>query len=313
VRITVQLIDAASGAHVWAERYDRKSDDIFALQDAIALSVVGAIEPSLRRAEVERVRRKRPDSLDAYDLVLRAQSDVYSGMPDRATKALVILQRALALDSSYALAHGFTAMCHHNLFLRAGLLEQNRAASLLHARAAILHGQDDALALTFAGFSIGMDGHERAAAFTAFEAALAVSPSCALTYILGSVIYGWTGQAEPAIEWSERALRLSPFDPWAFAAYHAVMLGHFLHGRYQESVAAAYKAVQSNPAHSISYMLLAAALAKLQRHDEARAAAARVLELQPAFRYGQQFAGVDCAPALAASLGDALRTLGLPE
>jgi TolB-like protein len=312
VRITAQLIDAATGAHVWAERYDRKSDDIFALQDEIALSVVSTIEPSLRRAEVERVRRKRPDSLGAYDLVLRAQSDVYSGMPDRATKALVVLERALALDSSYALAHGFAAMCHHNLFLRAGLHEQNRAASMRHARAAILHGQDDALALTFAGFSIGMDGHEPAAAFAAFEAALAVSPSSALTYILGSVIFGWTGEAERAIEWSERALRLSPFDPWAFAAFHALMLGHFLRGRYQEAVAAAYKAVQSNPAHSISYMLLAAPLAKLGRLEEAKAAAARVLELQPAFRYGRQFAGVDCAPALAASLGEALRTVGLP-
>jgi TolB-like protein/tetratricopeptide (TPR) repeat protein len=312
VRITAQLIDAATGAHVWAERYDRESDDIFALQDEIALSVVGAIEPSLRRAEVERVRRKRPDSLDAYDLVLRAQSDVYSGMPDRATKALVVLERALALDSSYALAHGFTAMCHHNLFLRAGLHEQNRAASMRHARAAILHGQDDALALTFAGFSIGMDGHEPAAAFAAFEAALAVSPSSALTYILGSVIFGWTGEAERAIEWSERALRLSPFDPWAFAAFHALMLGHFLRGRYQEAVAAAYKAVQSNPAHSISYMLLAAPLAKLGRLEEAKAAAACVLELQPAFRYGRQFAGVDCAPALATSLGEALRIIGLP-
>jgi tetratricopeptide (TPR) repeat protein len=234
-------------------------------------------------------------------------------MPDRATKALVVLERALALDSSYALAHGFTAMCHHNLFLRAGLHEENRAASLRHARAAIQHGQDDALALTFAGFSIGMDGHEQAAAFTAFDSALAVSPSSALTYILGSVILGWTGEAERATEWSERALRLSPFDPWAFAAFHALMLGHFLRGRYQEAVIAAYKAVQSNPAHSISYMLLAAPLVKLGRLEDAKTAAARVLELQPAFRYGRQFAGVDCAPALAASLGEALRTVGLPD
>src|SRR6478736_731643 len=94
VRITGQLIDAATGAHVWAERYDRKSDDIFALQDEITLSVVGAIEPSLRLAEIERVKRKRPDSLDAYDLLLQAQPDVYSGMPDRVTQALPLLERA---------------------------------------------------------------------------------------------------------------------------------------------------------------------------------------------------------------------------
>jgi adenylate cyclase len=313
VRITGQLIDAATGAHVWAERYDRKSDDVFALQDEIALSVVGAIEPSLRRAEVERVKRKRPDSLDAYDLVLRAQPDVYSGMPERATKALVLLERALALDSTYALAHAFAAMCHHNRFLRAGLHEEDRAASIRHAQAAIVYGQDDALALTFAGFSIGMDGHDRAAAFAAFEAALAVSPSTALTYILGSVILGWTGEAERSIEWGERAMRLSPFDPWAFAAFGSLALGHFQRGRYDEAANAAYKAVQSNPAHSINYVLLAAPLAKLGRLEEAKAAAARVLELQPAFRYSRQFSGVDCAPALAASLSEALRAAGLPE
>jgi TolB-like protein len=313
VRITAQLIDAATGAHLWAERYDRKFDDIFTLQDEIALSVVGTIEPSLRRAEVERVSRKRPDSLDAYDLVLRSQSDVYSGMPERVTQALPLLDRALALDPAYALAHAFAAMCHHCLFLRAGLREDSRAASIGHARAAILHGQDDALALTFAGFSIGMDGHDRAAAFTAFDAALAVSPSSAITYILGSVVLGWGGEAERAIDWGERAMRLSPFDPWAWSAFHALTLGHFHLGRYEEATRAARKAVQFNPGHSISHMLLAAPLMKLGRREDAKAAAARVLELQPAFRYSRQFAGVDCAPALAASLSEALGEAGLPE
>jgi len=98
---------------VWAERYDRSSDDIFALQDEITLSAVGAIAPSVRRAEIDRVKRKRPDSLDAYDLVLRAQMDVDSGMPERVTRALVLLERAIELDPAYALAHGNAAMCHH--------------------------------------------------------------------------------------------------------------------------------------------------------------------------------------------------------
>ena len=169
VRVSAHMIEAETGGHLWTERFDRPLDDIFALQDEIALNVVGAIEPSLRRAEVERVRRKRPDSLDAYDLVLQAQADVYSGMPDRVTKALVLLERALALDPIYALAHAFAAMCHHCLFLRAGLREESRAASIRHAQAAILNGQDDALALTFAGFSIGMDGHDHAAAFAALR------------------------------------------------------------------------------------------------------------------------------------------------
>jgi len=313
VRITGQLIDASTGAHVWAERYDRRSSDIFALQDDVAMSVVGAIAPSVRRAEIERVKRKRPDSLDAYDLVLRAQPDVDSGMPEQVTRALVLLERALTLEPDYALAHGNAAMCHHCLFLRSGLKEANRAASVHHARSAILHGKDDAQALTLAAFSIGMDGHDRGAAATALDAALAISPSSALTYILGSVIFGWAGEAERAIEWSERGMRLSPFDPWAFAAFDAQAMSHLLRGRYDDACRAAYRSVQANPAHSITYVQLAAALAKLGRMEEAQAAAARVLELHPTFRYSRQFAGVDCAPALAQCLGDALRAAGLPE
>jgi TolB-like protein/Tfp pilus assembly protein PilF len=313
VRISVQMIEADTGGHVWTERYDRPLDDIFPLQDEITLSVVGAIEPSLRRAEVERVKRKRPESLDAYDLVLKAQPDVDSGIPERVTKALVLLEQALTLDPSYALAHAYAAMCHHCLFLRGGLRQESRTASIRHAEAAILHGQDDAFALTFAGFSIGMDGHNRAAASAAFEAALAVSPSSARTYIFGSVIFGFAGEAERAIEWGERGMRLSPFDPWAFAAFHALTLGHFHRRRYEAAADAAYKAVQSNPAFSFSYMLLAAPLVKLGRLEEAKAAGARALELQPALRYGRHLAGVDCAPALAASLSDALSATGLPE
>ena len=313
VRVIGQMIDASTGAHVWAERYDRRSADVFALQDEIALSAVGAIAPSVRKAEIERVRRKRPESLDAYDLVLQAQPDVDSGMPEQVTRALALLERAIALEPAYALAHANAAMCHHCLFLRAGLQEASRAASIRHARLAIIHGQDDAAALTLAGFSLGMDGHDRGAAFTALEAALAISPSSALTYILGSVILGWGGDAERAIEWSERGMRLSPFDPWTFAAFDAQAMSHLLRGRYEDGCRAAYKSVQANPSHSITYVQLAAALAKLGRLEEARVVAARVLELQPSFRYGRQFAGVNCAPELASTLGSALHDAGLPE
>ena len=313
LRITGQLIDTTTGAHVWAERYDRKIEDIFALQDEMTTAIVGAIVPSLRRAEAERIKRQRPDSLDAYDLVMQAQADVDSGLPDRAVNALALIQRALALDPNYALAHAYAAMSYHNRFLRAGLHEADRAASVQHAQAAILHGQDDALALTFAAFSIGMDGHDRASAFTAFESALTISPSSALTYIMGSVVLAWAGEAQRAIEWSERGLRLSPFDPWAFAAYDAQAMGHFRLGQFDQALQAAYKSVQANPAHSITHVQLTASLAKLGRLAEARAAAAKVLELQPNFRFSRQFAGVGCEPALAASMGEALGTAGLPE
>ena len=234
-------------------------------------------------------------------------------MPAQVKSALVLMERAIALEPDYALAHGNAAMCHHCLFLRDGLREESRAASVRYARSALIHGQDDAAALTLAGFSLGMDGHDRIAAFTALDAALAVSPSSALTYILGSVILGWGGEAERAIEWSEKGIRLSPFDPWTFAAFDAQAMSHFVRQRYDDACRAAYRSVQANPAHSITYVQLAAALAKLGRLDEARVAAARVLELHPTFRYSLQFAGVNCAPALAKPFGEALRAAGLPE
>jgi tetratricopeptide (TPR) repeat protein len=143
--------------------------------------------------------------------------------------------------------------------------------------------------------------------------ALAVSPSSALTYILGSVILSFAGEAERAIEWGERGLRLSPLDPWRSSAFISFALGHSHRGRYEEAAAAARKAVQFSPGFSICHMVLAAALAKLGRLEEARAAATRVLELQPVFRYSRLLASVNCEPTLAASLGEALRAAGLPE
>ncbi len=313
VRITGQLIDTATGAHVWAERYDRKYDDIFALQDEITLSVVGAIEPSLRLAEAERVKRKRSDNLDAYDLLLRALPDVYSRDPARAPNALALLERALALDPDYALAHAYAAECHHSLFLRGGFRAESRTASIRHAEAAITYGQDDALALAFAGFVVGMDKHDRAAAFAAFEASLAVSPSLAVTYILGSVILSFGGESERAIEWADRGLRLSPFDPWRSSAFVAVSAAHFKLGRYEEAMTAGRKAVQSAPGFPLCYGVLAAALVRLGRPDEAKATAARVVELQPGFRYGQFFSASGWAPALTAVMSEAFREAGLPD
>ena len=313
VRITTQLIDAITGAHLWAEHYDRKYEDVFVLQDDITLSVVGTIEPSLRQAEIDRAKRKRPESLSAYDLVLQAHSDTYSRMPAQSKRALALLERALALDPTYALALAYAAECHHSIFLRGGMQEEHRVASMRYAAAAITYGQDDAVALTFAGFTIGMEGQDRATALSLFEQALSVSPSSAHTYICGSVVLAFGGHAERAIEWAERGLRLSPFDPWRATAYLALSLGYFHGGRYDNALAAARKCVQASPGFSIAHMMLAAALAKVGLIEEAKPVAAKVLELQAGFRYGRHFAGLAVAPDLAAALSDALQMTGLPE
>src|SRR5262249_22957870 len=151
-----------------------------------------------------------PDSLDAYDFVLRAIPLVYPAMPEGAADALPLLESALKLAPDYALAHGFAAWCHEILFVRGGAREENRSGAIRHAHSAIAHGRDDALALSLGGFALGLVAHDRDAARQAFEAALAVSPSCALAYAFGSVVMATGGDAERGIEWGERALRLSP-------------------------------------------------------------------------------------------------------
>ena len=121
VRISGQLVEAEDGRHLWAERYDRDLTDVFALQDEITISVVAAIEPNLRRAEIERVKRKRPDNVDAYDLLLRALPDVYTCMPEGSAKGLPLLEQALAIEPTYALAHGYAAWAHQTIYLRGGM------------------------------------------------------------------------------------------------------------------------------------------------------------------------------------------------
>ncbi len=312
VRVTGQLIEAETGRHVWADRYDRTLDDVFAIQDELTISVVAAIEPSLRQAEIERVKRKRPDNLDAYDLVLRAIPHVYPAMPDGAAKALPLLESALNLEPDYALAHGFAAWCHEILFARGGAREENRLGAVRHAHAAIAHGRDDAIALSLGGLVMGLVVHDREAARQAFEAALALSPSCALTYNLGSVVMALAGNADRGIEWGERALRLSPFDPMNYVPWYSITLGRIQRGEYEAAAEAAHKVFQANPYWSTAHFLLAATHAKLGQIAAAKSAASRVLELQPNFTISGLCESFDIHPSIATPLTEALSAAGLP-
>ena len=160
LRITGQLIEGASATHVWADKFEGAVEDIFDLQDRITESIVGAIEPSLRRAEIERARRKGPDRLDAYDLYLRAMPHAYANTPARTVEALRLLDEALALEPNYASAHGYAAWCHEQLFLRSGFHPEDRAAALKHAHIALSIGTDDPQALSIGAFVHAMITHD---------------------------------------------------------------------------------------------------------------------------------------------------------
>lgn len=313
VRIAGQLIDAEDGSHLWAERYDRELTDVFALQDEITVSVVAAIEPNLRRAEIERVRRDRPDSLDAYDLLLRALPDVYTFMPQGAAKGLPLLDQALAIEPTYALAHGLAAWGHQTLFVRGGMKPENQEKSIRHAHAAIEHGSGDAMALALAGFTIGLVEHDRRLADEAFAQALALSASCAFVYVFGCVPVAYGGDAARAIDWCEQAMRLSPLDAMSCVPQGIIGFGNFLSGRHEQAVMAGRRAVELNPGFSILHGWLAAPLARLGRLDEAKAAATRLLSLDPHFTIGRWSAAVGLAPDIIDDVTDAMRMAGLPE
>jgi len=314
VRINAQLIDAQTGAHLWAERYDRKFVDIFAVQDEITVSVIGAIEPTLRRVEIERVKRQRPDSLDAYDLILRAQSFTRSAMVEGAAAAIPLLERALALEPDYAVAHAMLARCFHVRFSRGGLHEADRLASIRHAHAAISGGSDDAATLATAGFVIWIDEHDIRMAFDLFDRALTISHSNVAALSMSAFALAWMGKTELAIERGDRALRVSPFDPWnSYLAHMAVAVAYFHTKQYEEARDAACRAVEANPGFSVPHTLLTATLAQLDQMEQARAAARQVLELQPNFTIRGFSISVGSAPEVYNPFAEAWRRAGLPE
>ena len=176
VRITAQLLEAETGRHLWADKYDGALEGVFDLQDQIADRVAGIVEPSLRRSEIERSRRKRTGSLDAYDLYLRALPHVAAQMPHEARKALPLLAQALKLDPDYTAAHALIAWCHELCFTRGGFDDADRSAALLHARTTIASDTDDGTALAIAGFVISLLTTDHDAALGAIERGLVDEP-----------------------------------------------------------------------------------------------------------------------------------------
>jgi tetratricopeptide (TPR) repeat protein len=278
--LSAQLIDSQTGIHLWAERFDRLLDDIFAVQDAIAMSVVGAIEPNLRRVEIERVKRKRTNSLDAYELVLRALPFVNGAMVTGADAAIPLLQKAVEIDQQYAGAHALLARCFHFRFSRGGLREEDRSRSIHHARAAMI-GSDDATTLAIAALVIWFDEHDVDTSFELFDRALTISNSNVVALGNSAFVLAWMGQVEPAIERATRALRLSPFD--TLIAYLAIAVAQFHAGRFAEARDAARRAVEANPNFSVPHVLLAVSLVRLGRPDDAKYEARRAIALDPTF------------------------------
>jgi len=313
VRVTGELIESATARHVWADRYDGTMGDIFALQDEMTMSVIGAVEPTLRKAEVERARRKRPDNLDAYDLFLRALPFAATAMPEDADKALELLEEAIRLEPDYAIVHAFIAWCHEQRYLRGGLQPETREAARKHAHAAIASGSDDAMALAMGGFVVAVMERDYTTALDALDRALALSPSSALAFGFSSIVRAWIGDDVTAIAQARIGIRLSPYDPLIYLPYVGLAYANFFAGEWEQAANAARKASHANPRFSVPCYLLTASLVRSGRIAEARSSSERVLELQPGFTVSGLVSGEITTRERMTTLADALRQAGLPE
>ena len=313
LRITGQLIEAETGAHLWADRYDGALEDVFDLQDQITEKVVGIVEPSLQRSEIERARRKHPENLDAYDLYLRAVPHMANSMPADARTAAGFLEDALKLDPNYAAAHAALAHCHEIFFTRDGYREADKAAGVRHARTVIASRSDDATALAVAGFVLTLLSDDHEFALTAVERAMSLNASSATAFNFGALIHAFAGHPAAAMSNANRALRLSPFDPFAFVAHLSLGIAAVQETRYDEAASHFSKAVQANPRFSTLYMFHAASLALAGRLEEAESPVRQLLELEPQFRVRRLISGVRLARGVADKLVKGVSMLGLPE
>jgi adenylate cyclase len=312
VRITAQLVEAETGRHLWADRFDGALEDVFDLQDQITERVVGIVEPSLQRSEIERSRRKPPENLDAYDLYLRALPYMASVMPADARVAAGFLDRALELDPSYAAAQALLAWCHEICFMRGGFDEADKIAGLDCARAAIASGTDDAMSLAVAALVISHLGKEREIASSTVERALSLNPSSAVALYFGAHINAFNGNPAAVSTHAKRALRLSPFDPFSYEAHNALGLAAVQEARYDEAALHFANAVQANTRFSTLYFFQAVALVLAGRLEEANPIVRRAFELEPGFR-NRFFLDIGLVPAIANKLVEGAHQLGMPD
>jgi TolB-like protein/Flp pilus assembly protein TadD len=316
VRITGQLIDTATGAHIWADRFDGALDDIFELQDQVASSVAGAIEPKLRQSEIERASRKPTANLTAYDLYLRAVAQSYRYTDEGLTEAVVLARQALAIDPSYAPAAALVGRCRGQQRGQGwgALSAADVGEAVRLARQALEAERDDTETISLAAWTLFVLAGEAAMAGAALDRALALNPNAAHAWLFRGFIHAVRNQPEAAIESVERARRLSPFDPRTFLYAQNIAIAHLAARRFEVAIEWADRALHDQPRLVSAMRFKVAANAHLGRLDEARAELRRVLAIDPkltiaGFREYAHF----YAPEVLELLVTGLRLAGLPE
>ena len=288
VRIQTELSDTDTGTVVHSERFDGISADLFELQDQITSQIVSIIAPHVRDAELRRVQRKRPENLDAYDLVLRASDLMYRLNLDDFNAALPLLKRAIELDPNYAKAYAMAAKWHGLTFGQGWSHnpQEDAAETDRLASEAISRDSGDALALALCGHHKAFLFRDYERAIALFDRALAAGPNSALAWTLSSPTYSYIGDTAQAIVRAKRGLRLSPLDPDAFWYQTTLTLAHYAAGDYEHAVEYGRKVAAAKPIFTANLRFLAASLAALNRESEAHEVAHLLMNLEPRFRAG---------------------------
>jgi adenylate cyclase len=313
VRITGQLIDATTGAHIWADRFERDFADVFALQDEVTVAVVSAIQPKLFQTEIAMAARRRPENLTAYDFYLRALQQFYPMTREGVAEALRLADRALELDPRFACVAALKSTCHRQNVLMGYAVdpdfERKEAVRLVRVAMSLDDTDPETLAWGSATLAWMIDDCESAIEMA--DQAVALNPNSYLAWGCRGWVHKIAGLPEEAVCSFERAFRLSPIDSCLHIALVGIGAAFIELRRFDEAIVAAKKALRQLPSYSAAHRCLASAFAHLGRDAEAREAAASVLEVDPAFtipawiaRGGQSNAKL---------LIEGLRKAGLPE
>jgi adenylate cyclase len=313
VRITGQLVDAVTGAHIWADRFERDLTDVFALQDEVTVAVVAAIQPKLLQTEIGLAARRRSESPTAYDFYLRAMQSYYLTTPEGLAEALQFARRALELDPRFAFAAALAGACHmRNVILGYSVDPQfDREEAIRLLRLALSIDDDDPDAVALAAMTSAYMVGDCESEIELADRAVALNPNSFVAWSCRGQVYRIAGLPDEAIRSFERAIRMSPVDPRLHLMFAGMGQALIELRRFDEAVAAGKKALRQNSPFTGAYRCLASTFAHLGRDAEAREAAARLLEGDPAFTISGLIArgGYPNAKLLI----EGLRKAGLPE
>ena len=316
LRVSGQLVDAVTGMYLWADRFEGALEDVFDLQDQVTASVVGAIAPKLERAEIDRLRWKSTDSLQAYDHYLRGLAGATQATKTATSDALQAFYRAIALDPNYASAHAMAAWCYAWRQANGWMLNREKevAEGLRLARQATELGKDDAIALARGGIVLAYTGAELDDARAFIDRALQLDPNLAAAWHFSGWVSVYVGETERAIDCQSRAIRLSPFDPLRGNMQAAAAYAHLFAGRYEAAISCARDAMREQPSFLAGFRAAAASNALAGRLDDARSIMARLREADPSHRISNLKDRIPLRrPGDRARLEQGLRLAGLPE